>query len=420
MRKLGILGIVLFFGLTALSPIANGQTAIPLLGTEYGVGVRAIGMGGAFVSIANDYSASYWNPAGLGQLRRMELTGSFNSLRYKSETEYFSNPFSEDKNYTGINSFGYVFPVPTFRGSLVFALGYNKVVNYNNIFAIQGFNDAPSDSVNQNASQYDRGGLNQWTFAGSMQMSEHLYLGGSINFWTGKYDYTWELNETDNLDLYEESAWKYQDQIDTRITGLSFKFATLYNLYDRFRFGATIETPITFTNQEDWSTLDVVDYDDNTYWDTTSAGEFEYKIRKPLTLNVGASLSLPLLTVSGDVTFTDWSQMEYTDTPGLDQENHEFLKNLEATTQYRIGAELALPLVNTRFRAGYIIETDPYKDNSLYSDKNFITAGAGILLDRQFTIDLAVVHGWWDYTGADNYTEEIKIFNYFISASFRF
>jgi hypothetical protein len=34
-----------------------------------GVGARAIGMGGAFVAIADDASASFWNPAGLTDLK---------------------------------------------------------------------------------------------------------------------------------------------------------------------------------------------------------------------------------------------------------------------------------------------------------------------------------------------------------------
>jgi hypothetical protein len=38
-----------------------------------GPGARALGMGGAFVSIADDASASYWNPAGLVQLARRQV-----------------------------------------------------------------------------------------------------------------------------------------------------------------------------------------------------------------------------------------------------------------------------------------------------------------------------------------------------------
>ena len=48
-----------------------GTTAAPFL--QIGVGSRAISMGGAFVATANDVSAMYWNPAGLGQLNDIEV-----------------------------------------------------------------------------------------------------------------------------------------------------------------------------------------------------------------------------------------------------------------------------------------------------------------------------------------------------------
>jgi hypothetical protein len=41
-----------------------------------GVGARAIGMGGAFVAIADDPSASFWNPAGLTDLKHSQLSFS--------------------------------------------------------------------------------------------------------------------------------------------------------------------------------------------------------------------------------------------------------------------------------------------------------------------------------------------------------
>ena len=49
-----------------------GTTAAPFLEIE--VGSRAIGMGGAFVAIANDATAIYWNPAGLSRISKSEAT----------------------------------------------------------------------------------------------------------------------------------------------------------------------------------------------------------------------------------------------------------------------------------------------------------------------------------------------------------
>ena len=53
----------------------------PALGAKYageflslGVGARALGMGGAFVGVADDVTACFWNPSGLGQLNRKQLS----------------------------------------------------------------------------------------------------------------------------------------------------------------------------------------------------------------------------------------------------------------------------------------------------------------------------------------------------------
>lgn len=48
-----------------------GTTAAKVLSIP--VGSRALGMGGAFVSVSNDATAMYWNPAGIAQLDRNEF-----------------------------------------------------------------------------------------------------------------------------------------------------------------------------------------------------------------------------------------------------------------------------------------------------------------------------------------------------------
>jgi hypothetical protein len=40
---------------------------------DVGIGIRAQGMGGAYVSLANDPSAVYWNPAGLARVKHLSL-----------------------------------------------------------------------------------------------------------------------------------------------------------------------------------------------------------------------------------------------------------------------------------------------------------------------------------------------------------
>lgn len=60
-----VLCIVIFW----VTLICDGSAGVnPASFLNIGVGARAIGMGGAFTGVADDATASYWNPAGLGRL----------------------------------------------------------------------------------------------------------------------------------------------------------------------------------------------------------------------------------------------------------------------------------------------------------------------------------------------------------------
>jgi tetratricopeptide (TPR) repeat protein len=64
---------VLFYSMpqVAWCKASGGQPGAFL---SWGAGARSLGMGKAFVSIADDASATYWNPAGLAQIDRKEVT----------------------------------------------------------------------------------------------------------------------------------------------------------------------------------------------------------------------------------------------------------------------------------------------------------------------------------------------------------
>ena len=72
-----LISLLLLFILTGIVYPDNdrmtnvGTTAASFL--EIGIGSRAVGMGGAFVAIANDGSTLYWNPAGISRLSQGEI-----------------------------------------------------------------------------------------------------------------------------------------------------------------------------------------------------------------------------------------------------------------------------------------------------------------------------------------------------------
>lgn len=58
--------------LLAYNLYAKGITSAEFL--KIGIGARAVGMGEAFVGVADDVSTIYWNPAGTIQIQKIELT----------------------------------------------------------------------------------------------------------------------------------------------------------------------------------------------------------------------------------------------------------------------------------------------------------------------------------------------------------
>ncbi len=71
--------IPLFFLILAVSPASfAGVDAMPHL--RLGAGARSIGLGGAFTAIADDATATVWNPAGLGSAPDLSLNFSTQQL----------------------------------------------------------------------------------------------------------------------------------------------------------------------------------------------------------------------------------------------------------------------------------------------------------------------------------------------------
>jgi hypothetical protein len=69
-----VLGLLLLFHspIQAQSVTKVGTTAASFLGID--IGPRATAMGGAYVSLANDATSMYWNPAGIARVNNFEAT----------------------------------------------------------------------------------------------------------------------------------------------------------------------------------------------------------------------------------------------------------------------------------------------------------------------------------------------------------
>jgi len=79
----------LFIAFSAVNALAQGGGQ-PGAFMSYGAGARGLGMGGAFFAVADDASASYWNPAALTLLERKEFTAMQATLFEQTTLNFFT------------------------------------------------------------------------------------------------------------------------------------------------------------------------------------------------------------------------------------------------------------------------------------------------------------------------------------------
>lgn len=92
--------VLTFLFLVLLPQLALAADAGSFL--RIGVGARALGMGGAFVAVANDPTAIYWNPAGLASLKSSEIASMYtNQFGLGAHFSFlaFGQPWGEKKGW---------------------------------------------------------------------------------------------------------------------------------------------------------------------------------------------------------------------------------------------------------------------------------------------------------------------------------
>ncbi len=70
------------------------------------VGPRAGAMGGAFIGLADDYSAVYWNPAGITQIKGMELTATGHDVVSLASRDGYVRYYGDTEDYYALVSVG--------------------------------------------------------------------------------------------------------------------------------------------------------------------------------------------------------------------------------------------------------------------------------------------------------------------------
>lgn len=440
-----------------LSTIIYAQTAedaIRIVQDEIGFGARALGMGGAYTAVSDDYSAIYWNPAGLALMRRSEFFGEVSHLNYNNNATFYQTVTDESENYTRFRSLGFALTLPTRQGSFVLGFGYNRVKDFDQNLQFSGFNGQSNQlsfeingqeylfdkDVLQTERVFDEGGLSQWTMGAGIAVSPRLMAGISGIYWDGKSEYRFSFFQEDVEDIYNQfpgdfDSYLLNRSLDSEYGGWGLKLGAMLELTRAIKIGAAYGIPVKFRVEETYTSSDALKFDNgdiDTFDEPVS--KFKYDVKTPFHLDGGISLSTANITLSGSVRYRDWSQTEF-DIPEAQLDNPDFKEFLDEnlrikdeyteTLDYRAGGELYLGFLRTMVRGGYTVFPSPLKDAPSSMDKEFITGGLSFLIDRYVSLDVTYIRGSWEQQSEDEFTpggtlEEITTNKILVGFSYRF
>ncbi|HXG00891.1 MAG TPA: outer membrane protein transport protein [Bacteroidota bacterium] len=444
-----------------------------------GVGARAIGMGGAYTGVANDFSAVFWNPAGLAQLEYGEFSLGLSHLAFNDKSTYIGTTRSYTNNATQLNALGLAFPVPVRRGSLVLALGYNRNSSFTTGVSFNAFNPSNSiiqtynpdgvpvggspsgvawelyladttrntqgqvvyyspiiNRVTQIGKVLEGGGLNNWTAAGAIDIARNVSVGLSLNYVTGTYTYDRSYEERDDRNLYTSpingsplqfDRFTQDDFVESDLSAFNAKIGLMYRVLEKFRFGVAVRTPTSFRIKETFGSTYKAYFDngDIVSPEPTNSSN-EYDVVTPWVFSAGVSVMVKDLVLSGDIEYTDWTQLEFRNAnPDVIALNKDIKDLFRATANLRAGAEYDVKDLGIRIRGGFIYNPSPFQGDPSSFDQKYITAGAGILLSENTTLDLTYARGWWktfryNYAGSPQLQEDITANNFALTFSYRY
>jgi len=426
--------------MTASVDAQTTDEAIAFMYDESGSGVRAQGMGNAFVAVADDYTATYWNPAGLTLLKYSEISGDMYHLKFNTQASFSDNTLFNERTFTKFSSLGLAYKFPTTRGSFAISFGYNRFKDYDDFMRFSGFsavsNGLEFELQNDDGSyQYypfdaavlrteeitKNGNLGAWSIGGGLQVSENLAIGLTMNFYSGSGFYAFDFYQDDTDNLYnvypgDYSAYELHQRINSEFSGWGVKLGAIYHLSEQLRLGGTIDFPSTLNVLENYSSGDVLTFDDG----YTSAyddepGEWEYNIQYPFKFSGGVALDLNLLMLAGSFEYRDWTQTKFAvpdgrpysqDYADLLDENRNFPENYRAVLSYAAGAELRVPGTALKFRGGYQLVPSAYADASDADNREYISLGFGYDAGEGAALNFSLTKGFWKRNSYDSYTPE--------------
>jgi long-subunit fatty acid transport protein len=386
------------------------QVGISSTPNPVGSGARAVGMGGAFIAVADDATAASWNPSGLIQLERPELSivGE-----YFYNREEFSSDINPEINNTGdaedlnLNYFSFTYPFHFYR-NMVVSINHQNLYNFDRSFSHRlDFSSAGLD-LSQEKNFNQEGSVGALGLAAAVEIAPSISLGATLNIWTDElfwkngWDATFSERSVGTLSGVPISIDTLIHDNYSNFRGINANLGLRWNISNHLTLGAVVKTPFTADLHHEFSFSQVETSGPPVNGETESKQRIieDVELEMPLSYGIGLAWRVSDMFTAGiDVYRTEWSNYILKDSQGNEfspiDGRPESESNVKDTTQVRIGCEYLFIGKKTGMvipvRGGLFY--DPVPSDGSPEDLFGFSVGSGVAY-KQFIFDVAYQLRW--------------------------
>jgi len=428
MRNHRLFVIILFLFALSISSDSKAGDAVSQTSSfnPVGSGARAIGMGGAFIGMADDATAASWNPGGLGQLKLAEFSLITSCFHLSENINFGTNPEGSGKHSVfkleDINYISMVFPFEMLNYGMVIALTNQRLYDFFRNWEFT-LNDSDGDIYSTADFIYEQdGSLSAFGISYCINLiPRKLSFGFTLNFWDDQITKnSWEEKYTiKRKDTYNGKTYTNEDIKNKhfKLKGFNLNLGILLYINKHFQIGAVVKTPFTANIEHRFfhhSSIDGHGVDKTDVRDE--------KLSLPLSYGLGvAYMFSKQLYLTADIYRTEWEDYIYTNLNGTEvcpiTAKKSNQSDIDPTHQFRMGLEYlfekdayTLPL-----RCGLFY--DPAPENKNPDDYYGFSLGTGLVLkekgftkkNKRFSVDFAYQFRFGNNVGTS--TLEVRNFN---------
>lgn len=395
----------------------------PLIHSK-GVGSRALSLGNSFVALADDFTAVYWNPAGLAFIPVREVQLSLDYIYSGMNSDLGGVKDTARLQHIRLGHAGFLRSVPTSRGGFSFAVGYTSPIVLDNVYSFTGwdqylgrswpsyyivdsiYNPVDStyeiivDTLHNGDWMYFAGGKNRVhgqlgmiNASAGWQIIQGLGFGVTLSFILGReHQFIRSENYLDDGSLFEYS----KIELHRSYTGVDVRGGLLFRPIEWLNIGLCIAAPqfIRFDQEVQEKEL----YNQYIFPEEYHTGRLKSSFNGML----GAAFKLPIMLVTTQAN----ARAPVTDA-GEGSDRAHWKIGLSG------GIEFPIPALYTLLRAGYSwseLDLQPYEvkwEGEIVSDEPSIkllkgchtfTGGMSFLFKEFFVVETAYSYSFRKYS----------------------